>query len=63
MMNLESEVRDIKQNVMDLSLKVDVLLHEREMTTMMKLSEVSLKSFFTEEPDLYSIKDARVVYR
>lgn len=46
MMNLESEVRDIKQNVIDLSLKVDVLLHEREMITMMKLSEVSLKSFF-----------------
>ena len=62
-MNLESEVRDIKQNVMNLSLKVDELLHEREMITMMKLSEVSLKSFFTEEPDLYSIKDARVVYR
>jgi len=55
MMNLESEVRDIKQNVMNLSLKVDVLLHEREMITMMKLSEVSLKSFFDEEPDLYSI--------
>ncbi|MDO8871410.1 MAG: hypothetical protein Q7V05_01570 [Methanoregula sp.] len=63
MMNPESEVRDIKQNVMNLSLKIDVLLHEREMTTMMKLSEASLKSFFDEEPDLYSIKDARVVYR
>jgi hypothetical protein len=45
-MNLESEVRDIKQNVMNLSLKVDELLHEREMTAMMKLYEVSLKSFF-----------------
>jgi hypothetical protein len=63
MMDLESEVRDIKQNVIDLSLKIDELLHEREMTTLMKLSEASLKPFFDEEPDLYSIKDARVVYR
>jgi len=29
----------------------------------MKLSEQSLSAFLAEEPDLYTIKDVRVVYR
>ncbi|MGA2104710.1 hypothetical protein [Methanoregula sp.] len=63
MMDLEYEVRQIKQNMAELTHKVDELLSEREMMNLMKLSEISLKAFLDEEPDIYSISDARVVYR
>ena len=41
----------------------DELLEEKEITAMMKLSEVSLKDFLDDEPDIYSIKDVKVRYR
>jgi len=33
----------------------------QEITALMKLSETSLRSFLDEEPDLYSLRDAKVV--
>ncbi|MFA5236739.1 MAG: hypothetical protein WC362_02655 [Methanoregula sp.] len=35
--------------------------HPREMLSLMKLSETSLRQFLEEEPDLYSPGDAKVV--
>jgi len=45
-MNIETEVRDIKQHLIVISKKIDELMYEREITGMMKLSEKSLSKFF-----------------
>jgi len=56
MTGIEADVREINQ-------KIELLLDERESMAMMKLSEQSLSAFLAEEPDLYTIRDTRVVYR
>lgn len=61
-MQLESEIKDIKQSLMEISRKMDELIHEREITAMMRLSERSLASL-TDEPDIYRIEDLKVRYR
>jgi hypothetical protein len=58
-MNIESEVRDIKQHVAEISKKIDELMHEREISAMMKLAEKSLSEFFEDEPDIYRIEDLK----
>ena len=60
MMNIEAEVRDIKRYVIDISKKVDELIHEKELVSMMKLSEKSLSDFLENEPDIYKITDLKV---
>ena len=37
MMEIEAEIRDIKQHVIEISKKLDELMYEREITAMMKL--------------------------
>ena len=63
MMNIEAEVRDIKQHIIQISNKIDELLHERETVAMMKLAERSLSDFVESEPDIYNIEDLRVRYK
>jgi len=63
MMNIEAEVKDIKRYVIDISKKVDELLYEKEIVSMMKLSEMSLHSFLDKEPDIYKISDLKVRYK
>lgn len=63
MTNIETEIKDIKRHVIDISKKVDELLYEKEITSMMKLSEKSLTSFFEDEPDIYKITDLKVRYK
>lgn len=62
MMNLEAEVTDIKRHVIEISDKLDQLLHEKEAVSMMKLSEESLSHFLKEEPEIYKISDLKVRY-
>ena len=62
-MNIEAEVRDIKQHVVEISKKIDELLQERETVSMMKLAERSLSRFVQSEPDIYTIKDLKVKYK
>lgn len=62
-MGIEAELADIKRILTEMSRKLDELLEEKEITAMMKLSEVSLKDFLDDEPDIYSIKDVKVRYR
>ena len=62
-MNIEAEVKEIRQQVAEISKKLDQLLLERETTGVMKLSERSLYKFLDEEPDLYSVRDIRVTYK
>lgn len=63
MMNIEAEVRDIKRYVVDISRKVDELIYEKELVSMMKLSEKSLSGFLETEPDIYKITDLKVKYK
>ncbi|PWB51338.1 MAG: hypothetical protein C3F06_10190 [Candidatus Methanoperedenaceae archaeon] len=62
-MNIETEVRDIKRYVIEISKKFDELLSEKEIVSVMKLSERSLSSFFKNEPDIYKIADLKVRYK
>ena len=63
MMNIEAEVRDIKQHVVEISKKIDELMHQREITAMMKFAEESLSRFFEDEADIYKITDLKVKYK
>ena len=63
MMEIEAEIRDIKQHVIEISKKLDELMYEREITAMMKLAEKSLSGFFEDEPDIYKIEDLKVRYK
>jgi len=61
--NIEVEVRDIKQRVIEISKKIDDLMYEKEITAMMKLSDKSLSGLFEDEKDLYKISDLKVRYK
>ncbi len=63
MMNIEAEVKDMKQHIIEISKKLDELLYEREIVSMMKLAERSLSGFFGGEPDIYKIEDLKVRYK
>jgi len=62
-MNIEAEVRDMKQHIVEISKKMDELLYEREIVSMMKLSEKSLSGFLESEADIYTIDDLKVRYK
>jgi hypothetical protein len=63
MTGIETEVHEIRQQVEEISKKLDILLEERETLGIMKLSEKALFNFLDEEPDLYSINDIKAAYR
>jgi len=63
MMNIEADVKEIRQQVEEISKKLDQLLLERETLGIMKISERSLYAFLDEEPDLYSVRDIRITYK
>ena len=62
-MSIEAEIKDMKQHLIAISKKVDELLYEREIMSMMKLAEKSLSEFFEDEPDIYRIDDLKVRYK
>jgi len=62
-MSIEAEIRDMKQHLIAISKKVDELLYEREIVSMMKFAEKSLSEFFEDEPDIYRIEDLKVRYK
>jgi len=62
-MKIESELKDIKKQMHEISKKLDDLLSNRDVIAMLKLSELSLKEFLESEPDLYAIKDLKVRYK
>ena len=41
----------------------DDLTKEEEMTAIMKLSEISLRKFLEDEPDIYTLQDLKVRYK
>lgn len=63
MTGIEAEVHEIRQQITEISRKLDILLEERETLGIMKLSEKVLYKFLDEEPDLYSVDDIKAAYR
>ena len=58
-LTVEVELKEIKSLLCEIKQKMDVLLEEKETSTMMGLSEKSLKGFFAKEPDIYTINDIK----
>jgi hypothetical protein len=61
-MEIDTEIREIKDLLLLLNEKMDVLIDEREVSSLMRLSEHALEEFFDEEPVLYSMEDLKVRY-
>jgi len=62
-MGIETEITEIKKYLIEISKKIDELLYEKDITSLMKLTETSLSEFFEGEPDIYKIEDLKVRYR
>lgn len=63
MANIEVEVKDIKQRIIEIYGKIDELLYEKQIVSMMKLAEESLSEFLDNEPNIYGIEDLKVRYK
>lgn len=61
--NMEREIREIKDQILQISDKLDMLINDRETRGLMTLSEKSLKEFLEDEPNIYSVSDLKVVYK
>ena len=55
-------MKEIKNLLSMLNKKIDLLIESRETLGLMFLAEKSLKTFLSEEPEVYSIKDVKVRY-
>jgi len=42
---------------------IDTLIEDREMISIMQLSQLSLKEFLEEEPNIYILKDIKKRYK
>jgi len=62
-LNLETDVKDIKEHLIKISKMIEELLYEREIVSIMKLADRSLSDLFEGEDDLYKIEDLKVRYR
>ena len=60
--DVEADIRLIKEGIQQLTKRMELILEQRDTLSMMRLSERSLASFLSEEPDLYTIADCKVVY-
>jgi hypothetical protein len=63
MSDIEADIKNIKQQITEISKKMDELLYEKEISSLMKLSDSSLSEFFANEPDIYNLKDLKVRYK
>ena len=62
-MTVEVDLREIKRLLSKLNKKVDLLMEEREVSSIMALTERSLKDLFEGEPEIYSARDLKVKYQ
>lgn len=60
-MDIEAEINELKQQVLEVSRKPDLLMYERESTAIMRLSEASLSRLFEGEADIYRISNLDVL--
>jgi len=59
-MEIDVEIREIKEFLSMLDEKMDLLISDREASSMMRLAEGSLEAFFEGGPELYSLNDVKV---
>jgi len=59
---MKSDLLVIKEGVEEIKAMLDELLRRHETIGMMKVSKRSLQKFLKEEPDIYNLDDAKVVY-
>ena len=59
---MKSDIQVIKEGVLEIRNMLDELMHQHDTIGMMKLSERSLQEFLENEPDIYTLDDAKVVY-
>ncbi len=62
-MSTNADIQEIKHYLQELNRKLDELLEEKEIMSMMRISEKSLASFISEEPAIYSVKDLKERYK
>ena len=62
-MSIEVEIKDMKRQLAEISKKLDELLYEREIISLMKISEKSLSKFLENEPDIYKMNDLKKRYK
>jgi len=62
-MTVEVDLREIKRLLSNLNKKVDLLMEGREVSSIMALTERSLKDLFEGEPEIYSARDLKVKYQ
>ena len=58
-MEMESELREIKDLLSLVDKKLDLLMDRKETLAAMRLSESSLRGFLSDEPDLYTVDDIK----
>lgn len=63
MRDIEADIRVMKEEIEHLNRRMDLILEQRDTLGMMRLSDRSLASFLSEEPDIYTIADCKGVYR
>ncbi len=63
MTDIEADIKDIKQQMREISKKIDEIVYEKEISSFMRLSDRSLSKFLEDEPDIYSLKDLKVRYK
>ncbi|KUK70528.1 MAG: Uncharacterized protein XE11_1512 [Methanomicrobiales archaeon 53_19] len=62
-MTMKTDIQVIKEEVSEIKNLLNDLIHQNETIGMMKISERSLHQFLQDEPDIYTLDDAKVVYR
>lgn len=62
-LDVSGDVKEIKKCLIEISRKIDLLLYEKELTSLMKLAESSLKTLYDSEPDIYKVSDLKVKYK
>lgn len=62
-MDIEAEVKEMKQILIDIFKKMDDLLDERDTWGLMKQSEESISELYEGEPDLYSVEDLKIRFK
>jgi len=61
--NAIQELKDIKRILENINEKIDTLIEDREIISIMQLSQHSLKEFLEEEPNIYTLKDIKKRYK
>jgi hypothetical protein len=60
---MKSDIQFIKEELSEIEHMLHELILHHEAGGLMKLSNRSLHRFLQDEPDIYTLDDAKVVYR